>query len=184
MSQLLPVRGFNRSQRVGIGGKDLRPDRSVYVNIDNKRVIRDLARHSTLGAIFPVGATIFQDDKGVVEVGGTVATRATTLVVDVSAASGQKTDGTNWSAAAGTATVGAADATNPRVDTIAVNVNTGAFSVIAGTATAGAQISVPAQTGFLAGKAAVGANLVALAVILVPATATTLLQANVVDVRP
>jgi hypothetical protein len=184
MSQLLPVRGFNRSQRVGIGGKDLRSNASVYVNIDNKRVIRDLARHSTLGAVFPVGAAIFQDDKGVVEVGGTVTTRATTLVVDVSAASGQKTDGTNWNAAAGTATIGAADATNPRIDCIVVNVNTGAFSVRAGTAAAGAQIATPSAPSFLASRGTPQANEVALALILVPATATTLLQANVLDVRP
>lgn len=184
MSQLLPVRGFNRSQRVGIAGKDVRPNTTTWVNIDNKRVQRDLARHSTLGALMAVGNPIFQDDKGVVETGGVVTVRATGRVVDVSASSGQKADGTNWSAAAGTATVTANASGQPRIDAVVVNVSTGALSVNAGTGTAGAQVGVPAQTGFLTARGVPGTNEVTLALILVPNGATDLSQANVLDVRP
>jgi hypothetical protein len=188
MSTMLPVRAFNRSQRLGIGGKDLRSSATTLVNLDNKRVQRDIARHSTLGGFMPVGPAFFQDDKGTVEYGGTVAVRATTLVVDVAAGAGYRNDtGAAFSWAVGTATVGAADATNPRIDIVGVNVTNGALSVTAGTATAGASLTLTrpgAASTYLAGVAAVPANIVALAYILVPATATTLLQANVLDVRP
>jgi hypothetical protein len=80
--------------------------------------------------------------------------------------------------AAGTATVGTADVTNPRVDTVVVDTTAGTFSVIAGTATAGA------SSFNLSGKGTVPANRVVLAYIIVPATATNLTQSAVVDARP
>ena len=177
---MVSVRTFSRGGHVSLGDKTLRSDKTAYVNIDNRRVMRDIARHSSIGQIFPYGDTYFQNDDGVVTQGGKVTVRATTLVTDVSptyitrAAGGSISIGT-----AGTATIGAADVTNPRIDIIAVDTSAaGAFVVIAGAATAGANL-----TNRL-GMAALPANRVALALVLVPNGATTLLQDNVLDVRP
>lgn len=184
MSTLLTVRSFNRSQGVRIGGKKLRSTVDTLINVDSPRVQRDLGRHSAIGAVLNTGTAVYQLDDGYVTNGGVVANRATTLVVDISAVSFVTAAGATVAAAAGTATPGAADATNPRVDTIVVNTSSGAFSVIAGTPTAGAQIINPAATGFLGGKGTVVANRIVLAYVLVPATATNLVAANVLDARP
>lgn len=184
MSTIVTLRNFNRSQGVRIGGKKLRSNADTFVNVDSPRVQRDLGRHSAIGAFLHTGTAFFQLDDGYVTNGGVVSNRATGLVLDVSPVSFITAAGATVSAAAGTATVGAADATNPRVDTIVVNTSSGAYSVIAGTAAAGAQIINPAATGFLASKGTVVANRIVLAYVLVPATATNLVAANVLDARP
>lgn len=187
MSILVPIRAFSRSQKYDIGGKSISPTRTTYVNVEGGRSQRDLSRHSAIGAVLQVGPAFFQNDDGTVDGGGVVTTRATTLVVDISAVRWTSAAKVAGNAAAGTATLGAADATNPRIDAIVVNTGTGVYSVVAGTATAGASLT-PTRPGaastFLAGLAAIPASSIALAYILVPATATTLLQTNVLDVRP
>lgn len=187
MSTLVPIRAFNRSQRFDIASKAVSPTVTKYVNVDSGRVQRDLARHSAIGAVLQVGPSFFQNDDGWVTGGGVVTPRATTLVVDVGAVSWVNAAKVAGNSAAGTATLGAADATNPRIDIVVVNTSTGAYSVVAGTATAGASLT-PTRPGvastFLAGVAAVPASSIALAYILLPATATTISAANVLDVRP
>lgn len=179
MSVLIGLRAFNRSQKSRIGGKQPTSNKTTWVNVDNARVQRDLARHSAIGAVHTVGVPFTQIDDGVVDAGGAVTVRATGLVLDVSAVNYTRGDGTTkGSGAAGTATVGAADATNPRIDIIAVNSATGAFVVVAGTASAGASLDNHR------GLADLPANRIALAHVLVPATATNLTQASVADVRP
>ena len=182
MSQLVPFRGFNRSQKVGLGGKDLRPNASTFINIDNPRVIRDLGRHSAIGSIFAVGSAFYQNDDGYVEYGGSVTKQAAGLVLDVTTGGFRRANGAAGTITAGTATLGAADATNPRIDTIVVNTTTGAVSVIAGTATAGAHLSEPSRTGFRAGVGTVPADRIVLAYVLLPATATN--PTTVIDARP
>lgn len=184
MSQLAPYRAFNRSQRVRISGKTLSPTVTSWINIDSSRSQRGLAAHSSIGAVRSVGAPFYHGDDGVIERGALVTTRATTLVVDVSAGSLVSAAGTRVAVPAATGTVTTADATNPRIDTIVLNTSTGAVVVVAGTATAGAHLSEPSKTGFRAGAAAIPASRIAIAHVLVPANATTLLQANVLDVRP
>ncbi len=180
MSTMISLRGMGRNKSVDVDGKPIRGDKTTYVNLDNSRVRRDIGKHSAIGgAIFPYGDTFFQNDDGTVSGGGKVTTRATTLVTDVSATVVVKASAAKLSIAAGTATIGAADATNPRIDIIAVDTSAaGAYVVIAGTATAGANL-----TNRL-GMANLPANRIALAAILVPNTATTLNQNNVVDLRP
>jgi hypothetical protein len=136
MSTLVPLRAFNRSQKFDIGAKSVSPSSTVYVNVDSPRVQRDLARHAAIGALLQVGPSFFQADDGYVTGGGKVSSRATTLVLDVSPVAwvnAAKVAGVQ--STAGTATLGAADATNPRIDVVVVDTTTGAFSVIAGTAT-------------------------------------------------
>lgn len=179
MSTILGVRAFNRSQKFSIGDKAASPTQTALVNVDSKRVQRDIARHASIGALLQVQAPFFQNDDGVVTQGGKVTVQATGLILNVSAINFTRGDGTTTgSGAAGTATVGAADATNPRIDTVVVDTTAGTYSVIAGTATAGANLFN------LSGKGTVPANRIVLAYVLVPATATNLSQSNVADARP
>jgi hypothetical protein len=179
MSVLNGYRSFNRSQKARVGGKVPTSNKTTWVNINNPRVQRDIARHSAVGAIHTVGLAFTQNDDGVVDAGGAVTARASGLTVDVSAINFTRGDGTTkGTGAAGTATVGAADATNPRIDVIAVNTTNGAFVVVAGTATAGATLDNHR------GVADLPANRIGLAQVLVPATATDVTQANIADVRP
>lgn len=82
--------------------------------------------------------------------------------------------------------ISAANATNPRIDTIVATVNDAAYSgasnnwvlqVLTGTPTAGATLSN------LNGKAALGASSIVLAYVLVPANATTIVTADLLDER-
>ena len=180
MSTLVGFRNFNRSRDIQYGDKTLAKTTGgvTYVNVDNPRVHRDIGRHAAIGGVYQVAGPHWQADDGVIRAGGKATVRATGLVVDVSAVELTSAAGTNVSGAAGTATIGTADGTNPRIDTIAVNTSTGAFVVVAGTATAGATLANRR------GLADVPASRMALAWVLVPATATNLVQTNVADVRP
>lgn len=178
MSLMVGFRSLSRKFNADVGGRGFTTATTTWVNLDNKRVARDLARHSSIGQLVQVGS-FWKSDDGVVDFGGKVTVRATGLVLDVSAVNFTRGDGTTkGSGAAGTATVGAADATNPRIDTVVVDTTSGAYSVVAGTATAGANLVNRTGIGTLA------ANRIALAYVLVPATATNLTQDLVADVRP
>lgn len=184
MSTVLGLRSFNRSQKERVGGKALNATGTTLVNIDNKRVQRDLSRHSAIGALFQAVPPFFQNDDGVVDFGGKVTTQATGLVLNVSAVNFTRGDGTTkGSGVAGTATVGTADATNPRTDTIVVDTTAGTYSVIAGTAIATAN-AFNVHSAVLSGRGTVPANRIVLAYVIVPATATNLTQSAVVDARP
>lgn len=178
MSLLIGFRTLARRSGFDVGSKSFVPQKTTWVNLDNKRVSRDLARHSAIGQLIQAGIPFFQNDDGVVDQGGKVTVRATGLVLDVSAVNFTRASGATGSGVAGTATVGAADATNPRIDAVVVDTTSGAISVAAGTATAGTNLVT------LAGKPALVANRIALSYVLVPNTATNLVQDNVVDVRP
>lgn len=184
MSTLIPFKALNRSQSVDIGAKKLSTSKFALLNVDSSRVQRDLARHTTLGALLQVGAPIWQGDDGIVTGGGVVTARATTLVLDVAATGYRTAAGVDAVAAVGTATIGAADVTNPRVDTVVLNTSSGAYSVIAGTAAASGQIANPAAPNFRGTLGALPANRIVLAYVLVPANATTIAQANILDARP
>lgn len=171
MASLLPVRAFNRSQRFRVGPKALSPTATKYVNIDNPRVRRDIARHSTLGAIFPLGDVVSITDDGYVDGGGTVsASSPASLVLRVTAGSWVRNSGARVAFNAGTVTLAAADGTNPRIDLVVVN-NSGTLSKVDGTAAAS-----PARP-------AVPANSVALAEVRVPANDTAVTQDQITDLR-
>jgi hypothetical protein len=181
MSTIVGLRGLARQTKFDVGGKSFSTGVTTLLNLDNKRVARDIARHSAIGQTVQAIPAFFQNDDGVVEQGGKVTVRATGLVLDVSAINFTRASGAAGTGAAGTATIGAADATNPRVDTVVVNTTSGAFSVIAGTATAA---NAGGNNVALGGKAAVPADRIVLAYVIVPPTATNLVQSAVLDARP
>lgn len=131
MSTMIAVKSLHRSAKIGLGAKDVVPNKVTYVNIDNRRVARDLARHATLGQTFPVNPPRFQLDTGVVDQGGAVTPRTGSLVLDVAAANLTALDGTTKGAsAAGTATV-APNATLPQLSAIGLDTSTFAVPTVA-----------------------------------------------------
>jgi hypothetical protein len=90
--------------------------------------------------------------------------------------------------------VTASNATNPRVDQVVLQWNETAIPtgsgdvptlvVLAGTPTAGAQISSPTGANYRAGAATLGNDRLLLADVLVPAASSSVTSANIVDRRP
>lgn len=131
MSTMVGLRPVNRSAKLGVGAKDVVTGKTTFVNIENKRAQRDLARHSTLGQMFQANPARFQLDTGTVEGGGTVTPRTGSLVLDVSAASVLALDGTTrGNSAAGTATV-APNATLPQLSAVGLDTTTFATPTVA-----------------------------------------------------
>jgi hypothetical protein len=131
MSTLAGFRLLNRSSAVGIGSKDFKTGKTNFVNLENKRVQRDLARHGTLGQYIQSNPPRFQLDTGTVDLGGTVTPRTGSLVLDVTAAQLTSLDGvTKGASAAGTATV-APNATLPQLSAIGLDTTTFATPTIA-----------------------------------------------------
>ncbi len=95
MSTLISYRKASRSPSVGLGGKDLSGTQSTWVNLDNPRARRDLARHISIGQVIETQAARFQNDTAQVESGGVVTPRTGSLTVDISALSLKYVAGTN-----------------------------------------------------------------------------------------
>lgn len=177
MSLHLPFKSLNRSQRVRVGGATLSSAATAaptYVNIESPRILRDLARHTTLGGVIQAGAPFGFASDGYRTDGGLVSVRATGLVMDVSAAFFVRASGATGTNPADTVTIGAADGTNPRIDLVCIDTNTPDAVVIAGTATANANLY-----NRLGVTPTAPANRIPIALVLVPPTATNLLQTNV-----
>jgi hypothetical protein len=151
---------------------------SVIVDLDDPKTRADIGHHASIGQLQVIGpvariANGVAANAAVVDQGLVVTPRAGSLVLDVSAGRFRWNSAGTWTTvnvAATTVTLGAADATNPRVDYVQVTTG-GVVSAVAGTAAA-----VPTAA------AAPTAPTFKLAEAYVPATATTPL--NVVDTRP
>lgn len=167
MSTILGVRAFNRSQKFSIGDKAASPTHTALVNVDNKRVQRDIARHSAIGALLQVTAPFYQNDDGTVELGGKVSVSGVTA--STTAVNATRASGALVSQPADMVALATPVAT-PRVDLVALDTVTPDIVKVDGTATAGANATN------LTGKPDVPANRIALAYVAwpaaVPATAT------------
>jgi hypothetical protein len=102
--------------------------------------------------------------------GGVCSAQGTPDMTIAVAKAGVLTNGVLKAVAAGNATIGAADATNPRLDLVVIN-SAGAIATRAGTAAANPK--PPART----------ANDVVLAVVYVPANDTTMGETQIIDAR-
>lgn len=131
MSTILGYRVLNRSASVGVGSKDFKSGKVNFVNLENRRVQRDLARHGTLGQYVMATPPRFQLDTGTVELGGQVTPRTASLVLDVAATQLLALDKvTTGASVAGTATV-APDAANPQLSAIGLDTTTFATPTVA-----------------------------------------------------
>lgn len=143
---MVGIKPLGRSAKVGLGNKDVVPNKVTFVNIDNKRVARDLARHSSIGQTFPANPPRFQLDTATVDQGGLVAPRTGSLVLDVGAVNYTALDGTTkGSVAAGTVTL-TPNATNPLVQAIGIDTTTFATGSLAqATAVAAAAANIESR---------------------------------------
>lgn len=145
MSTFVGVRKLNRSQKFDIGGRTIAPatgasgsgaGATAFVNVDNPRVARDLARHTTLGALLlGAGIPFFQGDDGFVLQGCAVTGTATNNQVNVAPGVIQTAAGASVTVAGGNLTL--TPGASPLISLVAVNTGSGALVEIAGTATAG-----------------------------------------------
>jgi len=72
-----PVRAFNRSQNVRIGGNKVTPSNDAYVPVDNQTARKELGYHSAIGAVFNSGPVTLSNSDYVVHHGGLVSAAAT-----------------------------------------------------------------------------------------------------------
>jgi hypothetical protein len=172
---MVGLRPLNRSAKLGIGAKDVSSGKTTWVNLDNPRVARDLARHSTLGQTFQSG-TFWQGDAGTVESGGIVTvtgnTASSTEVVIKRADTGA-----NITGAADTEALTPAVVTNGRVNLLSVTL-AAPQTLVETEGTAGLPATGANAVG-LVGKPAVPASSVALAyVVWAPAISATVVAAT------
>lgn len=140
MSFHIPFRSFNRSQRERVGGVQLVPATSAWVNVDSPRIQRDLARHSAIGALVQVGDGLGFTSDGYLQ-DGVAVTKAAVGSLNLSVSVGRVVRSVaNGSAVVtvpavtGTpAVIAGANATGPRIDVICVNTTSGAITVEQGT---------------------------------------------------
>lgn len=86
MSTLIGLRPVSRSAKVGVGVKDLVSGKTTFVNLDNPRVARDLARHAAIGQSVVTQPAIYALNTATIERGGKVTPRDGSVTLDVSAA--------------------------------------------------------------------------------------------------
>lgn len=127
MANYLPVRAFNRSQKVRIAGQQLSPEETKYVNADDRKVQRDWARHSAIGAVVVVGVPVVEG-----QVRGGVVTAGNGLDVNVSGGFWVTDDEAGVYFSEATVTLDDADGDNPRIDRIVVEED-GSVSAVKGT---------------------------------------------------
>ena len=184
MSLHVPLRSYNRSQRVRVGGSTLTQaaGTATWVNVESPRVDRDLARHSTLGGIFTVGAPLGFTSNGYLTDGARVSkTAAGSLNLTVTQGFFTRADGTTGNnAATTTLAVGAGGATGPRIDVVCIDTAGAAFVVVAGTAAGVANANLYNRLSLVAD---LPANRIPVGLVLVPTSAANLDNATVVNLR-
>lgn len=84
MSTFVGVRPYHRSAKIGLGGKDAVTGKATWINLDNPRVLRDYARHVSIGQLFEAQPARFQLDTAQVD-GGVVTPRQGSLTLDIAA---------------------------------------------------------------------------------------------------
>lgn len=134
MPPYLPIRAHNRSSAVRIDSQLVKPDVTSYVDVAKASVRKELASHSSVGQVYPVGP-LCNSNADVAVVSGGVVTAGAGLTVNVSAGE-QKNRATGAYVVGASATnsvIGANSSGNPRVDLVVWDTATGAVSVVAGT---------------------------------------------------
>ena len=79
--EYLPVRAFNRSQAVRIGGVKVTANNDAYINIENSAARKELAYHSAIGAVYVTGSATQYTVDNIVHNGGVVTISGATAAV-------------------------------------------------------------------------------------------------------
>lgn len=192
MSTFVGVRTLNRN-RIDIGGR-LLPQATGYsgsgagvttfLNVDNARIRRDLAKHATLGALaFGAGVPFFTADDGVVANGCAATGTATNNQITVAAGVITTAAGANVTVAGGNITL-ATPSTNPRLSLVAINTGSGALVEIVGAETAGLTATRALFYHETLSAITIPASRLVVAHVFVPVTPAPLAASQVLDTRP
>jgi hypothetical protein len=188
----LPVRAFNRSQNVRIGKQVVRSNSNVYVDLNDPVSAKELAYHSSIGAIYHTGALTsasgdLQVNTGLKAIAGTYS--SSTLKISVGVGEIRNADNQTLYpiavAADATSALAVAGTTNKlRNDLLYVDVsnpNSVTYGVLAGTAA-----TATGTQAALAGVrfADLTKDQLPLAVIVAPASASAAGDFKIIDVRP
>src|SRR3712207_1868879 len=123
MATWIKVRAISRSQNVRIGDTEVTRNTSVAVDLENAKVRRDLERFQAMGSVITVDGVKATPGHAVTS-GGVVdeGVSAADMAIRVTAGTLRREDtGATVAIVAGTPTVSAADATNPRIDNVVAN---------------------------------------------------------------
>lgn len=72
MPTYLPIRAFNRSQKVRIGNQTIKTTTNTYIDVDDAAVRKQLGYHSAIGAVYVTGPLTDINSGSVVTSGGVV----------------------------------------------------------------------------------------------------------------
>jgi hypothetical protein len=141
MAELVRVRGLaRRGIRIGRtsgGAAMVANNKTRVIDLDDGVTRRELAHHAAIGQVAVVGDAPYAVQSGVVTTNGTTTTVTVSAGVLL-----LPTGGTRAVAGVTNQAITAADATNPRIDLVLVNLATGAITLQAGTAAASPQAPV------------------------------------------
>src|SRR4051812_27072120 len=99
MALYLPIRAFNRSQNVRIGGQKILSTATSYVDLSVAATKKEFSYHSAIGAVYPVGAlTASNNGTGRVVTGGVVSEGSNATDLLLAATAGEYRDAAGvWS---------------------------------------------------------------------------------------
>jgi len=179
----IAVRAFNRSQAVRIGGQKVLTGASSYIDTDDPKVRKELAYHSSIGAVYTTGP-VSNSGNGVsvrnntgLKVTLTYSSPNFTAAVAAGEIFNRETSTITTVTGANATTTGLVAGTgNLRADIVWVDNYDASVGVTAGTAAATGTQVVPFSS--------VPANKTPIAVIIYPAAASAASDATVIDIRP
>jgi hypothetical protein len=183
MSTFVGLRGLARQTKFDIGGKSFVSGKTTWLNVDNPRVARDLARHSAIGQSVQVGLSFFTGDDGVVAQGCAVTPTGVAGQVSVAAGVITRASGANVTVAGGTLTL-TDPTTNPILSLVAVNTTNGALVEIAGAETAGLTATRALFFHETLQAITIPADRVVLAHVFQPAVPVIIPATSIIDTRP
>jgi len=82
-SEYAPVRAFNRSQNVRIGGNKVNPSSDTFIAVDNTVARKEFGYHSAIGSVYNSGPVTLSNADYVIHYGGSVTAAATGATVPV-----------------------------------------------------------------------------------------------------
>lgn len=172
MAEYLPIRAYERGQKVRINKQIVRRTVTSYVNLEDKTQLREFGQHSAIGAVYPVGPIRTSLPTGTLN--GFIATAvapATEKKVSYTEGVVRNQEGTTFVVVAGTTAAFGAAAANPRIDLIEVKVDGSEVKVKKGT-----EAASPVAP-------AVDSEFISIAQVALAKEFTEVKQENVTDVR-
>lgn len=149
MATYLPVRAFNRSQAVRIGGQKVTATANAYVDVDDTTARKELAYHSSIGAVYPTGPLTDHPKSALITSGFATDTQSGTAPTNKiqTIASGVYVDRNtatvvSVSSAATSTNIALANSSKKRIDLIYLDTADNTFKITTGTEVASSGTAV------------------------------------------